>query len=64
MPALEKRLKKTRERAAYLRFLGVELRELSRILWAPGRPRSPSECSMLNARIRFFRSECSEMEDN
>ena len=63
MPALEKRLKKVRDRKAYLQFLSVEIHKLSRTLWAPGPPRSPSECSMLNGRLRFFKSECSEMED-
>ena len=63
MTTLKERLEETRKRSSYLQFLSVEIRKLSRTLWTPGPPRSPSECSMLNGRLRFFKSECSEMED-
>ena len=62
MPALEKRLKETRERKHDLRFISDEMKKLQRLVWCISAPKTPSECSMINSRIRYFKQFCDEID--
>ena len=62
MVLLEDKLKEVRQRQKDLRFVGDEMKKLQKLVWCTSAPRTPSECSMINSRIRYFKQFCAELD--